>query len=78
MVVFTTHMHVRGMVAAFALACASGGVIAGGFQINETSASGLGNAFAGGAASAQDASTLWSNVAGLSRIESPRWLERST
>ncbi len=40
-----------------------------GFQLNETSASGLGNAFAGGAAAAQDASTLWSNPAGMSRLE---------
>jgi len=39
-----------------------------GFQINETSASGLGNAFAGGAAAAEDATTLWSNVAGMSQI----------
>jgi len=43
---------------------------AAGFLLNESSASGLGTAFAGGAASAEDASTLWSNVAGLSRIHS--------
>ncbi len=41
---------------------------AAGFQINEISASGLGNASAGGAAEASDASTIWSNVAGLSRL----------
>ncbi len=41
---------------------------AAGFQINETSASGLGTAFAAGAAEAADASTLWSNVAGMARI----------
>lgn len=41
---------------------------AAGFQLNESSASGLGNAFAGGAAAAEDASTLWTNVAGLSRL----------
>ena len=41
---------------------------ASGFQLNETSASGLGNAFAGGAAAAEDTSTLWSNVAGMSRL----------
>lgn len=41
---------------------------AAGFQLNETSASGLGNAYAGGAAAAEDASTLWSNPAGLSRL----------
>jgi long-chain fatty acid transport protein len=43
---------------------------AAGFLINESSASGLGTAFAGGAAVAEDASTLWSNVAGLSRLRS--------
>ncbi len=41
---------------------------AAGFQLNETSASGLGTAYAGGAAEAADASTLWSNVAGMTRI----------
>ena len=39
-----------------------------GFQINESSASGLGTAFAGGAAGAEDATILWSNAAGMSRI----------
>lgn len=43
---------------------------AAGFQLNETSGSGLGSAFAGGAAIAEDASTMWSNVAGMSRIRS--------
>lgn len=43
--------------------------LAAGFQINESSASGLGTAFAAGAAAAEDASTLWSNVAGLSRLQ---------
>lgn len=46
----------------------AGPVIAAGFQINETSGSGLGNAFAGGAAVAEDATTIWSNPAGLSRL----------
>lgn len=49
--------------------CLAGAVVhAGGFQLNETSASGLGTAFAGGAAEAADASILWSNVAGMTRI----------
>lgn len=43
--------------------------LAAGFQLNESSASGLGNAFAGGAAAAEDASTLWSNVAGLTKLK---------
>ncbi|HSB25417.1 MAG TPA: outer membrane protein transport protein, partial [Burkholderiaceae bacterium] len=48
--------------------------LAAGFQLNENSASGLGNAFAGGAAVAEDASTLWSNVAGMSRIGKPQFV----
>ena len=42
---------------------------ASGFALVEQNASGLGNAFAGQAASAQDASTVFFNPAGLSRIE---------
>src|SRR5260370_38817676 len=38
------------------------------FALQENSGSGLGNAFAGGAASAEDASTVWFNPAGMSRI----------
>ncbi len=56
------------VAAAVALTFVGAGVHAGGFQLNETSASGLGNAFAGGAAAAEDASTSWSNVAGLARM----------
>src|SRR3954447_22284430 len=41
---------------------------AAGFALQENSGSGLGNAYAGGAASAEDASTVWSNPAGMSRI----------
>lgn len=43
---------------------------AGGFQLNETSASGLGAASAGGAAAAEDAASMWSNAASLSRLSS--------
>jgi len=39
------------------------------FGIAENSALGLGNAFAGGAASAEDASTIWYNPAGMTRIK---------
>lgn len=55
-------------IGGIALALGSGHAAAGGFALQETSGSGLGNAFAGGAASAEDASTLWSNAAGISRI----------
>lgn len=54
---------------ALALAGAACGAVAAGFQINESSASGLGAAYAGAAALAEDASTLWSNPAGLSRLQ---------
>jgi long-chain fatty acid transport protein len=43
---------------------------AAGFALQENSASGLGNAYAGGAAAAEDASTLWSNAAGMARLGS--------
>lgn len=45
-----------------AAACAgtATGVHAGGFQLTEQNASGLGNAYAGQAASAQNASTIFS------------------
>src|SRR5690348_6768789 len=39
------------------------------FQIAEQSASGIGNAFAGGAALAQDASVVWYNPAGMTRLK---------
>lgn len=40
-----------------------------GFAIQEQSGSGLGNAFAGGAAIAQDASTIFTNPAGMTLLE---------
>jgi long-chain fatty acid transport protein len=42
-----------------------------GFALQENSGSAIGNAFAGGAASAEDASTLWSNPAGIARLAAP-------
>ncbi len=46
----------------------SGSISASGFALIEQSASGLGNAYAGGAASAEDASTIFFNPAGMSRL----------
>jgi long-chain fatty acid transport protein len=46
-----------------------GAAHAAGFALIEQNASGLGNAYAGQAASAQDASTIFFNPAGLTRIE---------
>src|SRR5882672_3742547 len=53
---------------ASALGGASGVASAAGFALIEQNASGLGNAYAGGAAVAEDASTIFFNPAGLSRI----------
>ncbi len=45
-----------------------GRAAASGFQLTEQNASGLGNAYAGQAAAAEDASTIFFNPAGLTRI----------
>lgn len=55
------------MIGAIA-ALAAGGAAASGFALIEQSGSSMGNAFAGAAAAAEDASTLFFNPAGLSRL----------
>jgi len=55
-------------LAGLALALGAGPALGAGFALQENSGSGLGNAFAGGAAVAEDASTVWANPAGMSRI----------
>lgn len=52
-----------------ALACASSSVMAAGFQVNEHSASGLGRAFAGQAATPEDATVLTTNAAAISQFD---------
>ena len=52
-----------------ALAVMTGNAAASGFALIEQNASGLGNAYAGGAAIAEDASTVFFNPAGMSRIK---------
>jgi long-chain fatty acid transport protein len=47
----------------------SGDSMASGFALAEQSVSGLGNAFAGGSAAAEDASTVFNNPAGMTRIK---------
>ncbi|MCW8933733.1 MAG: outer membrane protein transport protein [Gammaproteobacteria bacterium] len=42
---------------------------AAGFALIENSASGMGNAYAGGSAIAEDASTVWFNPAGMTRLK---------
>lgn len=55
---------------AAALAGLSGpAAAAGGYALVEQSGSGMGNSFAGGAASAEDATTIYYNPAGMSRLE---------
>jgi len=62
----------RKLSAAVAVALISTGIStttqAAGFALIENSASGMGNAFAGGSAIAQDASTVWFNPAGMTRL----------
>lgn len=48
-------------------------VFASGFAIQEQGISGLGNAYAGAAAAAEDASTVYFNPAGMSLIEKPQF-----
>jgi long-chain fatty acid transport protein len=55
-------------VAGVALALAGGQAAGTGFQLNEQSASSLGNAFAGGAAFADDVTGMWWNPAVLSQF----------
>jgi long-chain fatty acid transport protein len=50
------------------LALAGGQAYGSAFALQEQSGSGLGNAFAGGAAAAEDASTVYWNPAGMSRM----------
>jgi long-chain fatty acid transport protein len=48
----------------------AGTAFAAGFGLQENSASGLGTAYAGGAAAAEDATTVWTNAAGMARLGS--------
>jgi long-chain fatty acid transport protein len=69
---FTTHAHIAVVTSGIALALAGGYASGAGFALQENSGSAIGNAFAGGAASAEDATTLWSNPAGMTRLASPQ------
>lgn len=65
------HSAIRVMVAALGLA-ATGASLASGFQLLEQNASGVGNAFAGSGASAEDASTAFFNPAAMPFMAQPR------
>ena len=59
-------------VAGLALALGTGQALATGFQLNEQSASSLGNAFAAGAAFTDDVTAMWWNPAALSKFSRPQ------
>ncbi len=61
-------VSVKTIFPALILAGAVSNVFAAGFAISEQSVKGLGSAFSGGAASADDASTVWYNPAGMTRF----------
>jgi long-chain fatty acid transport protein len=64
-----SHRATIGLALASSLSLFSSTSHSAAFGIAEQSALGIGNAFAGGAASAQDASTIWYNPAGMTRIK---------
>ena len=57
------------LIPALLLVAFSGAASASGFQLLEQSASGIGNAFAGSAASAENASTIYFNPAGMTQLQ---------
>ena len=60
--------RIAAAVAGLALALGAGQAFGAAFALQEQSVSGLGNAYAGGAAAAEDAATVWANPAGMSRF----------
>jgi long-chain fatty acid transport protein len=62
--------RLAGAVAGAVLALGAGQAFGAAFALQENSGSGLGNAYAGGAAAAEDAATVWTNPAGMARIGS--------
>src|SRR5436190_12685650 len=63
-----TRTRIATAIGGLAIALAAGHAFGAAFALQENSGSGLGNAFAGGAASAEDVSTIWANPAGMSRF----------
>ena len=59
----------KGLLPALVLGALSGTASATGFQLMEQNASGLGNAFAGSAAVAENASTIYYNPAGMTQLK---------
>ena len=67
--------RVAAAVAGAVLALGATQALATGFQLNEQSASGIGNAFAGGAAFTDDISAMWWNPAVLSKFERRQFVQ---
>ena len=63
---------VASAVSGIALALSAGHAFGSAFALAEQSVMGLGNAFAGAAATAEDANTVWWNPAGLARLNLPQ------
>ena len=59
-------------LAGVVLALAGGQAFGAAFALSEQNVMGLGNAFAGAAATAEDANTVWYNPAGLARLNFPQ------
>src|SRR6185369_7701639 len=60
--------RIAAAIAAVAAVFGASQALGAGFALQENSGSGLGNAYAGGAAIAEDAGTVWTNPAGMSKI----------
>jgi long-chain fatty acid transport protein len=67
--------RVAAAVAGAVLALGATQALATGFQLNEQSASSIGNAFAGGAAFTDDISAMWWNPAVLSKFERAQFIQ---
>jgi len=63
---------VASAVSGIALALSAGYAFGSAFALAEQNVMGLGNAFAGAAATAEDANTVWHNPAGLARLNLPQ------
>jgi long-chain fatty acid transport protein len=63
--------RVAAAIGSVSLALGAGHAYGAAFALQENAGSGMGNAFAGGAAVAEDASTVWANPAGMARLASP-------
>jgi len=65
--------HIRNSVVLAALAAIAPQALAGGYQIKEKNARGLGRAYAGDSAAGEDATTVGSNPAAMSRLKRPQF-----